>query len=162
MRPIKTQASMSGFVVTDPVLSRPDGGQPRAYMRVGQEHYTPNEDGSFTQGEPSYHDLVVFGRQAEKAAAVFRKGDRFVAEGRVHTRRAAGPDGAETDWEEFNARRIGHDAAMTAYQVDRTPRRAQHAAPAAPQAARTGAGPEGRDPRAPYQDRIAAAPAAGM
>ncbi len=91
-------------------------------MRVGQEHWTRNPDGSFTQHEPSFHDLVVFGRTAERVAALFAKGDRFVAEGRVEDYDHIDPDGVVTQRERFTAKKIGHDTARTAYTVDRTPR----------------------------------------
>lgn len=122
MTGIKTSQSMAGFVASDPELSRPEGGEARLWMRVGQEHHTRNQDGSFTKGPSSFHDLVMFRRSAERAAAMFKRGDRFVAEGYLHTYEAPGPDGAAFQREEFVARRIGHDLAVTSYQVDRSRR----------------------------------------
>jgi single-stranded DNA-binding protein len=118
--PIKTSQSMAGFVASAPELSRPQGGEPRLWMRVGQEHFTRNQDGSFTRGESSFHDLVMFRKSAERAAAAFKKGDRFVADGHIHAYEQPGPDGVAFQREEFVARRIGHDLAVTNYQVDRT------------------------------------------
>jgi len=113
---------MSGFVVTTPTLSVNDQGDARLYMRVGQHHYLRNEDGTFSQTEPSFHDLVMHRKSAEKAAGLFQKGDRFVAEGFIQTFTSVEADGQEAQREAFVARRIGHDAALTNYQVDRTPR----------------------------------------
>ena len=121
---IKTQDSMSGFIVTTPALSQTDSGEARLYMRVGQAHYLRNEDGSFTETEPSFHDLVMFRKSAERAAQVFVKGDRFLAEGYLRRHQGADADGVPVEREEFVARRIGHDAALTDYTVDRS-RRAQ-------------------------------------
>jgi single-stranded DNA-binding protein len=90
-------------------------------MKVGQEHFIRNPDGSFTQDETSFHDLVMFRRAAEKAAAQFAKGDRFVAEGYIHEYTVTDADGMMEGREEFVARHIGHDTAVTRYSVDRTP-----------------------------------------
>ena len=111
--PMKTSTSMSGFIATTPQLTQTDVGQARCHIRVGQEHYTRNMDGSFTQGENTFHDLVVFRKTAERAAAMLAKGDRFVAEGYLHTYQSPDADGLPTQREEFVARKIGHDMAHT-------------------------------------------------
>ena len=72
--------------------------------------------------EPTFHDLAIFRKTAEEAAARFRKGDRFVASGRIHEYTYE-KDGQQVPAEEFIASRIGHDLARTRYEVDRTPRR---------------------------------------
>jgi len=131
--PIKTSTSMSGFIATTPALSQTEDGTSRAYIRAGQEHYLRNEDGSFTQTESTFHDLVLFRATAEKAAEQFKKGDRFVAEqfkkgdrfvaeGYIDTLEAPDKDGVVQQRETFVARKIGHDTLHTRYQVDRTPR----------------------------------------
>ncbi len=120
--PIKTSTAMSGFVASTPTLNRLDNGDIRLYMKVGQEHFIRNPDGSFTQEESSFHDLVMFRRAAEKAAAQFVKGDKFVAEGSIHAYTFTDTDGVMSEREEFVARHIGHDTATTRYTVDRTPR----------------------------------------
>jgi single-stranded DNA-binding protein len=120
--PIKTNESMSGFVATTPQLTRTGQGEARMYMRVGQETWTRNPDGSHTKGESTFHDLVMFRRAAERAAERFAKGDKFVAEGRVHPYTVTDDTGQTVHREEFIARKIGHDNACTHYTVDRAPR----------------------------------------
>lgn len=78
---IHTQESVSGFITSDPQLTVTSNGNPRLYLRFGQEHFRREEDGTFTQLESSYHYLVMFGRSAERAAERFAKGDNFIAEG---------------------------------------------------------------------------------
>jgi len=119
---MKTSTSMSGFIAQPPQLTRSDDGQARCHIRVGQDHYTRNPDGSFTQGETSFHDLVAFRRTGERAADMLRKGDRFIAEGYTHTYQWPNHEGVNVEREEFVARKIGHDLAYTTYQVDRTPK----------------------------------------
>ncbi|WP_114906711.1 single-stranded DNA-binding protein [Ornithinimicrobium murale] len=120
---IRTQESFSGFVASDPQLTRTENGDARLFMKVGKEHYRQEEDGSFTQLETTFHNLVAFKAAAEQGHARLAKGDKFVAEGyvREYTYQRGGQ---AVDGEEFVARRLGHDMARTRYDVDRTPRRA--------------------------------------
>ena len=114
---IRTKESLSGFLATDPELTFTSKGDARAYMRVGQPQARFEDDGTFTQLEPTFTDLVMYRRSAELAHEQFRKGDNFLAEG--ETRTYPGSDGAER--EQFVASRIGHDNNITRYTVDRTP-----------------------------------------
>jgi single-stranded DNA-binding protein len=125
---------MSGFVASTPQLSRTQSGDARLYMKAGQEHFTRNPDGSFTQNETTFHDLVMYRRAAERAAAQFAKGDKFVADGYVHAYTITDQDGQMAEREEFVARKIGHDAAVTNYTVNRPQRdTARQAVPAVQQ-----------------------------
>ena len=124
---IRTQESFSGFVASDPQLSRTSTGEARLYARVGQEHYRRNSDGSFTELETTFHDLVAYRATAERAHERFVKGDSFVAEGYTHPYKHE-RDGQTVQGEEFVAKKIGHDTARTSYDVDRSPRAARAAA----------------------------------
>jgi len=117
-----TSTSLSGFIASTPATTIMGNGEPRTYMRIGQTHYTRDGDGTFTQTESTYHDLVLFRGTGNRAADMFRKGDTFIAEGYVHTYQTPSPDGTLEEREEFVARKIGHDTARTPYTVDRTPR----------------------------------------
>jgi len=125
---IRTKESLSGFVATDPEITFTSKGDARVYMRVGQTQVRFEEDGTFTQLDPEFTDLVMFRKSAELAHEQFRKGDNFIAEG--ETRTYTGDDGTER--EQFVASRIGHDNNITRYTVDRrSPEREtpQHEAP---------------------------------
>ncbi|MGO1539874.1 MAG: single-stranded DNA-binding protein [Leucobacter sp.] len=122
---IVIRQSVSGFIATEPRLTYTDNGIPRFYARIGIEHSRQESDGSFTQLDPTFHDLAIFKRTAEEAAARFQKGDKFIASGRVH-QYSYEKDGQTVDAEEFIASRIGHDLARTRYDVDRSPRRSTH------------------------------------
>lgn len=141
---IRTQESFSGFIASDPQLSRTSTGEARFYARVGQEHYRRNSDGSFTELETTFHDLVAYRATAERAHERFAKGDSFVAEGYTHPFEYE-RDGQTVRGEEFVAKKIGHDTARTSYDVDRTPRAGRAAAEQeapAPTASRTTASSE--------------------
>lgn len=118
---IRTQQSLSGFIATDPQLTRTEQGDARFYARVGQENYRREEDGSFTKLEPTFHNLVIYRASAERAYERFVKGDSFVAEGYVHEYDYV-RDGQEISGEEFVAKKIGHDTARSSYEVNRTRR----------------------------------------
>lgn len=126
---IRTSPSINGFIASDPRLTFNDDGEARFYARIGQNHYRREDDGGFTELEPTFHDLVQFGKGAELSAERFRKGDNFVAQGYVrdYTRVV---DGLERTDEQFVAKRLGHDPNLTTYTVDRRPR-AEREVPAA-------------------------------
>lgn len=115
---IHTQQSLSGFIATEPRKSVTENGDTRLHVRIGQQHFQRNDDGTFTELDPSFHDLVAYRATAERAHARFTKGDSFVAEGYVRTFTIE-RDGQTVEAEEFVAKRIGHDTARTNYAVDR-------------------------------------------
>ncbi|WP_448232280.1 single-stranded DNA-binding protein [Microbacterium lacticum] len=118
---LHTQQSLSGFIATEPERSVTENGDTRFYARIGQRHFHREEDGTFTELEPSFHNLVAYRATAERALARFAKDDSFLAEGYVHSypvERA----GQTVEIEEFVAKKIGHDLARTTYEVDRTRR----------------------------------------
>src|SRR5690625_3590958 len=115
---IPVQQSLAGFIASDADVSFTDAGITRVHFRAGVEHWRRVQDGTFTKLDNSFHDLLIFGKTAERAAARFRKGDQFVAHGYVDTRPAEPPARPS---EVFVARKIGHDLARTAYEVNRTP-----------------------------------------
>ena len=80
---IQTQQSFSGFVASDPQLSRTENGDARLYMEVGKEHSRQEQDGSFTQLETTFHNLVAFKAAAEQGHERLAKGDKVIADGYV-------------------------------------------------------------------------------
>jgi len=133
---MRTGQSVSGFIASDPQLTHGPEGVARFYARIGIEHYRHEDDGTFTQLEPSFHNLVMFRASAERAADMFAKGDRFVAAGYVREY-AYERDGQHASGDEFVATTIGHDTARSRYTVDRTPRN----------------DPAGQDPAGPARDQ---------
>jgi single-stranded DNA-binding protein len=119
---LHTQESLSGFIASDPQLTYTERGDARLYVKIGQEHYRREDDGSFTQTETTFHDLVAFKKTAERAHDRLAKGDKFVAEGYVREYDRTTPEGEVIKAEEFVAKKLGHDLARTRYDVDRTRR----------------------------------------
>ena len=121
---IQTQQSFSGFVASDPQLSRTENGDARLYMKVGKEHYRQEEDGFFIPLETTIHHLVAFTASPERGHLRLVKGEKIIAEGYVRQYNYRDTNGQAIEGEEFVARRIGHDLARTRYEVDRSARRA--------------------------------------
>lgn len=112
---IQTKESLPGFIASDPELTFTSKGDARLYMRIGQPQSRLEDDGSFTSLDPTFADLVMFRKSAERAHEQFRKGDNFIAEGETRTYTTS-----EGSREQFVASRIGHDNNITRYNVDRT------------------------------------------
>ena len=127
---IPTQMSLHGFIATAPELNFTGKGHARFYCRVGVEHFRKEVDGSFTKLDPTFHDLVMFDRSAERAYSRFKVGDQVVASGYVHEYEQERRGEPSEIREQFVARRVGHDCARTRYAVDRAPER-QPEAPSA-------------------------------
>lgn len=120
---LHTQQSISGFIASEPQQSTMENGDTRLYLRIGQPHFRRNEDGTFTELEPTFHDMVAYRATAERAITRFAKGDSFIAEGYTRTFPIE-RDGQVVEAEEFVAKKLGHDLARTNYNVDRARRSA--------------------------------------
>ena len=130
---LHTQQSLSGFIASEPQQSVTSNGDTRFYVRIGQPHFRREDDGTFRELEPSFHDLVAYRATADRAFERFAKGDSFVAEGYVRTFPVE-RDGEIVEREEFVAKKIGHDLARTNYDVDRSRRPAPNVEQAVPDA----------------------------
>ncbi|WP_146605295.1 single-stranded DNA-binding protein [Jiangella anatolica] len=115
---IKVSQSINCFVASDPRLTFHDG-KARLYARIGINHAEPKEGGGWNDLEPTFHDLVMFGKSAERSYEMLRKGDNVIAQGSVQTRPTVDDDGQEEEVEQFVAKRIGHDINLTTYAVQR-------------------------------------------
>jgi single-strand DNA-binding protein len=58
------------------------------------------------QEATDYHNIVVFGRQAETSAQYLKKGQSVMIEGRIQTRSWDGEDGKKNYRTEINAERV--------------------------------------------------------
>lgn len=147
---IKTAQSINGFIASDPRITFNDAGQARFYARIGINHYQRNSDGSFTELEPSFHDLIQFGKGAELSTERFRKGDNFLAQGYVRDYTHV-VDGEERAEQQFVTNRLAHDPNTTTYEVQRRTRGGEAETPAAERDSAT------RDAPRPVADRPAVA-----
>lgn len=83
-----------GRLTADPDVRATASGLHVTNLRLATNTYATNGDGDGDRKEyTEFHDLVVFGRLAEVAAAYLRKGRLLYAEGRQRTRSWDSPDG---------------------------------------------------------------------
>jgi single-strand DNA-binding protein len=124
---VKSYVGVYGFVAGEPRLTYNAEGEPRLYLRIGINHYKPGDGGGYIKLQPTYHDLVQFGRAAELSNERFIKGDDFVAVGYLRTYERP-VDGGTEQAEQFVAYRLTHDPNTTTYEIHRQPRSAEREA----------------------------------
>ena len=125
---IPTRMSLHGFIATAPEFNV-ENGQRRFFARIGVEHYKQLGPADWERLDPTFHNLVVYGKTAEHAYARFKVGNSFIAEGHINQYEVV-RDGQSRMREEFEASRIGHDVARSRYTVDRRATRQPEAPPA--------------------------------
>lgn len=126
--PIKTSESITGLIVGDPrIHHEEDEAQPRFCVRIQIKDYERDENGASVERD-RFYDLIQYGPSAVLSAQRFRSGNRFLAQGRVHTRTET-IHGRQHTIEQFLASRIAHDPSTTVYRVDRRPRLCEHVDP---------------------------------
>lgn len=94
-----------GNLTRDPELrSLPTGGQVASFG-VATNRVFKKADGS-KQEQTDFHNIVVFGRQAETAAQYLKKGGSVYVEGRIQTRSWDSPDKGKQYKTEIIAERV--------------------------------------------------------
>ncbi len=88
------RAQILGNMTRDPEMRFTPNGQAVANFAVATNRRWKNQDG--TDGEATeYHDVVVWGKQAENVTPMIKKGDPVFVEGRIQTRNWEGQDGVK-------------------------------------------------------------------
>jgi single-strand DNA-binding protein len=113
------RALVIGNLTRDPELkSLPSGIQVTSFS-VATNRVWKDKNGA-KQESTDYHNIVVFGRQAETAAQYLRKGSNVLVEGRMQTRSWDATDGSKkyrteivADRVQFGARPSGSAPATT-------------------------------------------------
>lgn len=99
------KAILIGNLTRDPELkSLPSGTQVTTFSIATNRVYK-DKDGN-RQEQTDYHNIVVFGRQAETTAQYLRKGSMALIEGRIQTRSWDADDGTKRYRTEIVADRI--------------------------------------------------------
>lgn len=99
------RAIVIGNLTRDPELRSLPSGVQVATIGVATNRVWKDKNGA-KQESTDYHNVVVFGRQAETAAQYLRKGSSVLAEGRMQTRSWDGADGQKKYRTEIVADRI--------------------------------------------------------
>lgn len=99
------RAIVIGNLTRDPELRSLPSGVQVATLGVATNRVWKDKNGA-KQESADFHNVVVFGRQAETAAQYLRKGSSVLAEGRMQTRSWDGADGQKKYRTEIVADRI--------------------------------------------------------
>lgn len=99
------KAIVIGNLTRDPELRSLPSGVQVATLGVATNRVWKDKDGQKKE-DVQYHNVVVFGRQAELVAQYLRKGSSVLAEGRMQTRSWDSQDGQKKYRTEIVADRI--------------------------------------------------------
>ena len=99
------RAIIIGNLTRDPELKSLPSGVQVATMGVATNRVWKDKNGA-RQESTDYHNVVVFGRQAETSAQYLRKGSSLLVEGRMQTRSWDAADGTKKYRTEIVADRI--------------------------------------------------------
>jgi len=88
------RAQVLGNLTKDPEMRFTPNGQAVSNFTIATNRKWKNQDG--TDGDSTeYHDIVVWGKQAENVTPMLKKGDPALVEGRLQTRNWEGQDGVK-------------------------------------------------------------------
>ena len=89
------RAQVLGNLTRDPEMRYTPNGQAVCTLGIATNRRWKNRDNDEWQEATEYHDVVVWGKQAEYAGQYFKKGQPIFAEGRIQTRNWEGQDGVK-------------------------------------------------------------------
>jgi single-strand DNA-binding protein len=99
------KAIVIGNLTRDPEIKALPGGSKVCTFSVATNRVWKDKNGA-KQESVDYHNVVVFGRQAETAGQYLRKGSSALVEGRMQTRSWDGTDGQKKYRTELVADRV--------------------------------------------------------
>jgi single-strand DNA-binding protein len=99
------KAFVIGNLTRDPELRSLPSGIQVASFSVATNRVWKDKNGA-KQESADYHNVVVFGRQAETVSQYMKKGSNILVEGRMQTRSWDGPDGQKKYRTEIVADRV--------------------------------------------------------
>ena len=87
-------AYLAGRVATEPTLGTTKDGQPWVRFRLAVDDRSQNgETGEWEKSQTVFHDVVAFGRLAERTVGTVHSGDAVIAHGEFRFRSYEGPGG---------------------------------------------------------------------
>jgi single-strand DNA-binding protein len=113
-------AYLAGRIATEPTLGTTQDGQPWAKFRVAVEDRARNDaTGEWEKAQTIFHDLVVFGRLAERTVGNLHTGDPVIAQGEFRFRAYEDASGTTRTGTSFVASRLGPDIMLADVTVTR-------------------------------------------
>jgi len=110
--------TLLGNLVKDPELKMSKAGKPILKFTIATNHSIKKEDGSYDE-IPTFHNIVVFGTQAEWLSKNMTKGTKCYVDGRLTMSDYTDKNGVQRKWVEVFANNcIPFTAKGTAVSVD--------------------------------------------
>jgi single-strand DNA-binding protein len=129
------RVTLVGNLTADPELRFTPSGLQVANLRIAVTPRTRQQDGTWTQGETSFHTVTVWRDQAEHAAETLAKGARVIVVGRPKERSWTDADGTEHQVTEVDAEELGPSLRWATAKLTRTNGRKQAGQPDTPPSA---------------------------
>jgi single-strand DNA-binding protein len=114
------RVTLVGNLTADPELRSTPSGLEIANLRIAVTPRTRQEDGTWVQGETSFHTVTVWRDQATNAAETLRKGARVIVVGRPKQRTWTDTDGTEHQVSEVDAEELGPSLRWATAKITRT------------------------------------------
>ena len=114
------RVTLVGNLTADPELRYTPTGLEVANLRMAVTPRTRQEDGSWTQGETSFHTITVWRDQATNTAETLTKGARVIVVGRPKQRTWTDQDGTEHQVTEVDAEVVGPSLRWATAKPERT------------------------------------------
>jgi len=89
------RAQILGNLTKDPEMRYTPNGQAVSSFSVATNRKWKGRDGAPDGEDTQYHDIVVWGKQAEAVTPMLKKGGPVLVEGRLQTRNWEGQDGVK-------------------------------------------------------------------
>ena len=89
------RAQILGNLTKDPEMRYTPNGQAVSSFAVATNRKWKGRDGAADGEDTQYHDIVVWGKQAEAVTPMLKKGGPVFVEGRLQTRNWEGQDGVK-------------------------------------------------------------------
>jgi single-strand DNA-binding protein len=113
------RVTLVGNLTADPELRYTPSGLPVTSLRIAVTPRTRQEDGSWTDGETSFHTVNIWRDQAEHAVDTLTKGARVMVVGRPKQRTWTDQDGTEHQVTEVDADEVGPSLRWATAKVTR-------------------------------------------
>jgi single-strand DNA-binding protein len=114
------RVTLVGNLTADPELRYTPSGLQVANLRIAVTPRTRQQDGTWTQGETSFHTVTVWRDQATNAADSLSKGARVIVVGRPKERSWTDQDGTTHHVTEVDAEELGPSLRWATVTLTRT------------------------------------------
>jgi single-strand DNA-binding protein len=114
------RVTLVGNLTADPELRYTPSGLQVANLRIAVTPRIRQQDGSWAQGETSFHTVTVWRDQADHAAESLTKGARVIVVGRPKERTWTDADGTEHHVTEVDAEELGPSLRWATAKVTRS------------------------------------------